>query len=129
MHNLIENIHAWLRRNKPNDTGRETEKREKHWYAGDSNKERRKPKCIYCDAEHWSDKCDKFETTEKRKQHFRETSCVSIVERKAIEKTSVLVEDVTTAKQNIIAAYVTKRKRQFPCLQAILHLQKKHCHR
>ena len=72
MHNLIENIHAWLRRNKPDDTGRETEKREKHWYPGDSNKERRKPKFIYCDAEHWSDKSDKFETTEKRKQHVRE---------------------------------------------------------
>ena len=72
MHDLIENIYAWLRRNKPDDTGRETEKRERHWYAGDSNKEKRKPKCIYCDAEHWSDKCDQYETTEKRKQYFRD---------------------------------------------------------
>ena len=72
MNNLIESIYAWLRRNKVDESAKETERKEKHWYAGNSNRERRKPKCIFCDAEHWSDKCDKYESTEKRKQHFRE---------------------------------------------------------
>ena len=72
MHDLIENIHARLKRNKPDERGRETEKRENHWYVGNSNKEKRKPKCIYCYTEHWSDKCDQYETTEKRKQYFRD---------------------------------------------------------
>ena len=61
-----------MRRNKVDESAKETERKEKHWYAGNSNRERRKPKCIFCDAEHWSDKCDKYESTEKRKQHFRE---------------------------------------------------------
>ena len=72
MHDVIEDVHARLRRNKPNDTVRETEKMERHQYAGDSNKEKRKPKCFYCDAEHWLDKCDRYEITEKRKQYFRD---------------------------------------------------------
>ena len=71
MHNLIDSIYAWLRRNKVDESAKEAERKEKHWFAGDSSKERSKPKCIYCDGEHWSDKCDKYEGIEERKQHFR----------------------------------------------------------
>ena len=39
-------------------------------------------------------------------------NCASIVERKDTEKTSVSVEDVSIAKQNIIAAYVERKKRK-----------------
>ena len=52
---------------------KEAEKKEKHWFAVNSNKERRKPKRIYSEAEHWSDKCDKYKSIEERKQHFRES--------------------------------------------------------
>ena len=43
------------------------------------------------------------------------TNCASIVERKDTEKTSVSVEDVSIAKQNIIAAYVKRKKRKVLC--------------
>ena len=71
IHNLIDSIYAWLRRNKIDESVKEAERKEKHWFAEDSSKERRNPKCIYCDAEHWSDKCDRYESIEERKQHFR----------------------------------------------------------
>ena len=111
MHDLIENIHAWLRRNKPDDTRRETGKRE-HWYAEDSNNEKRKPKCIYCDAEHWSDSVINMKQQRKGNNISEIKNCASIVERKGTEKTSVSVEDVSIAKQNIIAAYVKRKKRK-----------------
>ena len=126
MHNLIDSIYAWLRRNKVDESVKEAERKEKHWFAGDSSKERRKPKCIYCDAGHWSDKCDKYESIEERKQHFKKIGFVLIVVRKGTEKTNVSVEDAITAKQNTILACVTKEVKALS-LQDFHHLLKRAC--
>ena len=62
-----------LRRNKPGETSfanEERHKREKHWYSGEA-KEKPLRKCIYCELDHWSDKCKKLQTIESR-NFFRE---------------------------------------------------------
>ncbi len=47
MHDLIENIQKWFKRiRSAEETGKPTEKREKHWYSGESYKEKLK-KCIF----------------------------------------------------------------------------------
>eukprot|EP00794_Sanderia_malayensis_P002861 gene2861-3307_t len=72
MHDLIENVQKWLKRNRSaEETGKPIEKREKHWYSGESHKERQK-KCIFCHEDHWSDTCKQYDTIEKRREHFKE---------------------------------------------------------
>ena len=40
---------------------------------------------------------------------------LQLMERKDTEKTSVSVEDVSIAKQNIIAVYLKRKKRKILC--------------
>jgi len=60
METLINNLQAWLRRNKPGDppgTLREPPKRERHWFAAkgsDQPRERAAPCCMYCKEDHWA---------------------------------------------------------------------------
>ena len=51
MPQLIDNLQKWLKRNKTEEIGKPVEKREKHWYAGET-RERHTRKCIYCDQDH-----------------------------------------------------------------------------
>ena len=71
MPQLIDNLQIWLKRNKTEEIGKPVEKREKHWYAGET-RERHTRKCIYCDQDHWSDKSKTQETVESRRSFFRE---------------------------------------------------------
>ncbi len=70
MENLIENWQKWLKRNKIEGIEKPVEKKERHWYAGE--KEKRVKKCVYCEKDHWSDKCTTFDTLEKRRTFFRD---------------------------------------------------------
>ena len=67
---LINNLQAWLKRNKCDDGFKppsDIRKRERNWYGGDGKP---KPKCIFCSEEHWSDECKRVVTRDQRRKFF-----------------------------------------------------------
>ena len=67
---LINNLQAWLKRNKCDDGFKppsDNRKRERYWYGGYGKP---KPKCIFCSEEHWSDECKRAVTRDQRKKFF-----------------------------------------------------------
>ena len=78
METLINNLQAWLRRNKPGDppgTLREPPKRERHWFAAkgsDQPRERAVPCCMYCKEDHWANDCTSLVTVEVRRKFFHD---------------------------------------------------------
>ena len=84
MRNLIDGLQKWLRRNKTEEgkvTG-DPRKREGNWFTRrdgrGSEKEKRKPCCIFCKGEHWNDQCKSIVTLDHRNSLFR-TSFASTV--------------------------------------------------
>ncbi|XP_028415672.1 uncharacterized protein LOC114539136 [Dendronephthya gigantea] len=74
MERLIDNLQGWLRRNKsPHDNNRR-DSRERSMYTrrGGDKGGKRGSQCVFCKAEHWSDKCSSYTTTEQRKKFFVE---------------------------------------------------------
>ena len=78
METLINNLQAWLRRNKPGDppgTLREAPRRQRHWFAAkgsDQPRERAPPCCMYCKEDHWANDCTTLATVEVRRKFFHD---------------------------------------------------------
>ena len=78
METLINNLQAWLRRNKPGDppgTLREPLKRERHWFAAkgsDQPRKRAAPCCMYCKEDHWANDCTSLATVQVRRKFFHD---------------------------------------------------------
>ena len=77
MDQLITNLQKWLKRNKPDETTEKAfdkQRREKNWYARGQEEpqasatNKRGPLCIFCQENHWGDKCTTFDTLEKKKE-------------------------------------------------------------
>ena len=100
MDKVIENLQNWLRRNKIEGTEKPVERKERHWYTGE--RARRTNICVYCDKDHWSDKCGEFNTL--RKEEI--TSYVLIVPRQVKVEINVRVESVIVANQNTMVVCV-----------------------
>ena len=70
---LINNLQAWLKRNKCEDGQKspayrgERRNKERSYYGGEGKP---KPKCIFCIEEHWSDECKTTVTQAQRKKFF-----------------------------------------------------------
>ena len=74
MEDLINNLRAWLRRNKAIDESPEPageKRKERHWFT-QKNEGKQSPHCIYCKEQHWSDDCKTLVTIEQRKKFFAE---------------------------------------------------------
>lgn len=72
MEELITNLRAWLRRNKCDESSKpptDLRRRDRNWFGRD---EKKKPKCIYCEKEHWSDECKTLVKPVDRKKFFVE---------------------------------------------------------
>ena len=114
MKDLVENLEKWLRRNKPGETSfanEERHKREKHWYSEEA-KEKPLRKCIYCELDHWSDKCKKLQTIESRRSFFREIKLCFNCGKKGHRGDKCLKGGATFVKLSITAACATRRKME-----------------
>ena len=74
MEALITNLQAWLGRNRTEDVPKtpfDHRKRERNWFSGNGKP---KPKCIFCNEDHWIDECKKIVTQDARRKFFVDKS-------------------------------------------------------
>ena len=115
METLINNLQAWLRRNKPGDppgTLREPPKRERHWFAAkgsDQPRERAAPCCIYCKEDHWANDCTSLQRWRCVGSSFTTISCATTAGGRDILRASAEVGDATNVKEDIIRVYATTK--------------------
>ena len=80
MENLIDNLQKWLRRNKSEDSSKpqhdnpRKDNRERTMYTqrGGDKDGKLAARCVFCQSDHWSDKCKSYVTAEQRKKFFVE---------------------------------------------------------
>ena len=112
MHDLIENIHE--NREETNQMTQEgRQKKEKGIGMLEIQTKKRGSQSVFIVMQSTGQKSVTNMKQQRKENNISEIkNCASIVERKDTKKTSVSVEDVSIANQNIIAAYAKRKKKK-----------------